>query len=553
LALWRQRFVQTLCDRLVANDAALTSLEINLEYVDDAEVKLILDAAKKNKTVKKVLVLGPHYIMDLSVPAALSLASLVSEHPEIQEIEFCLVDCTEFGAIALAIHQNRNLTRLVVNGCHVSKNNAECIRWLVTENALESMALYVNSFIDEESSFGISGALLGNSSLKKLVLHEYNGVIDSETFQAIPHMIRTNQDFETIDLTLFKPATYRYELVRLVAQAAEGHASLNKLAIKYSGSSWRNSEDLINHAGTAEAIGTMLHNAPALQEFSLSCCYMGSAGARQLADGLSSKTSVVEKLRLPHNRLRAEEAGIFARLLLANQNLKSLVLSFNNIGDAGALDLAVALRQNNTLDLLDLDYNDIGSNGASALADALVANDALKDLNLLNNSIGDDGATSIAEMLTRNESIEKVCIGGFGEKGLQAFATCLSTMNGLKTLIVGNFYTSGYTSEIGNSFVLALEQNMILETFNFDTMRSDFKVIPQVERLLALNCGGRRLLSAMGESAPPLNYWPRILARSSDNADVLFHFLREIPNVLVEKAGSRKRKRGDDDETTSTM
>jgi hypothetical protein len=33
-----------------------------------------------------------------------------------------------------------------------------------------------------------------------------------------------------------------------------------------------------------------------------------------------------------------------------------------------------------------------------------------------------------AEMLTRNESIEKVHVGGFGEIGLKAFATFLSTM-----------------------------------------------------------------------------------------------------------------------------
>jgi hypothetical protein len=222
------------------------------------------------------------------------------------------------------------------------------------------------------------------------------------------------------------------------------------------------------------------------------------------------------------------------------------VLRYNNIDDAGALELAVALRQNNALDLLDLDSNDIGSDGASALADALAANDALKDLNLRYNPIGDDGATSIAEMLTRNESIEKVCIGVFGEKGLKAFATCLSSMNGLKTLEVTS---SGYTSEIGNSFVLALEQNTTLETFDFAALHNDSEVTPQVERLLALNRGGRRLLSAMGESAPPLNYWPRILARSFDNADVIFYFLREIPNVLVAQAGSRERKRGGHDET----
>jgi Ran GTPase-activating protein (RanGAP) involved in mRNA processing and transport len=462
------------------------------------------------------------------------------------------------------------------------------------------MTLKGNINVDGNPSFDVSGALLGNSSLKELVFHDYNCVIGSETFQAIPRMIRTNQDFETIDLLFSDTMTDRYELVRLIAQAAEGHASLNRLAICYKGHS---SEDSINHAGTAEAIGTMLHNAPALRELSLSGCYMGSAGARHLADGLSSKKSVVDKLDLSSNQLGAEEAGIFAHVLLSNQNLKSLDLSYNkigdagalelavalrqnstlhllnlmsnkissvgagalayenlksldlsynNIGDAGALELAVALRQNNTLELLDLISNGIHSDGASALADALVENDALKDLALRHNSIGDDGATSIAEMLSRNESIEKVCLGGFGEMGLKAFATRLSAMNGLKTL-VGDPYTSGYTSEIGNSFVLALEQNTTLETFDFDAIHFDFEVMPQVQRLLDLNRGGRRLLSATGESVPPLNYWPRILARSSDNADVLFHFLREIPNVLVAKAGSRKRKCGDHDETTSTM
>jgi hypothetical protein len=239
-------------------------------------------------------------------------------------------------------------------------------------------------------------------------------------------------------------------------------------------------------------------------------------------------------------------------VLLTNQNLKSLDLVSNHIGDDGALELAVALRQNNTLELLDLGWNQIGSHGASALSDALVANGALKDLNLLCNSIGDDGATSIAEMLTRNDSIEKICIGGFGEKGLKAFATRLSSMNGLKTLAV-NGNTFGYTSEIGNSFVLALEQNTTLETFDVGAMHCDREVLPQVKRLLALNRSGRRLLSATGESVPPLNYWPRILAKSSDNADVLFSLLREIPNVVVEKAGSRKRKHGDHDETTSTV
>ena len=46
----------------------------------------------------------------LSVTATLLLASLVSEHPEIQEIVFDNINVKEFGSIALAIQQNRKLT-----------------------------------------------------------------------------------------------------------------------------------------------------------------------------------------------------------------------------------------------------------------------------------------------------------------------------------------------------------------------------------------------------------------------------------------------------------
>jgi hypothetical protein len=174
--------VQALCDRLVANDAALTELIIALLHVNDAEVKLILDAAKKNKTVQKVLVIGSHDAMRLSVPVALSLASVISEHPEIQEIEIHAVEGLEFAPLALAIQQNRKLTRLLFVCCRVTTNHVECIRWLLTQNALESLTLMDSHSNDGEdnhsndgddihsndgeASFDISGALLGNSASK---------------------------------------------------------------------------------------------------------------------------------------------------------------------------------------------------------------------------------------------------------------------------------------------------------------------------------------------------------------------------------------------------
>jgi hypothetical protein len=151
--------VQALCDKLVANDATLTELEIILDHVDDAELNLILDAAKNNNTVKKVLVRGSDDVMPLSVQAALALASVVSEHPEIQEIEFSRIDFKEFGPIALAIQQNRNLTGLRISGSLDTPNVVECCRWLHIENALESMIVVGNTNNAGELSFDIPGAL----------------------------------------------------------------------------------------------------------------------------------------------------------------------------------------------------------------------------------------------------------------------------------------------------------------------------------------------------------------------------------------------------------
>jgi hypothetical protein len=532
-SFWTPMNVQALCDKLVANVATLTELHISTSA---AELKLILDAAKKNRTVKKV-----RFANILSVPTTLSLACVLSEHPEIQEIEFYCKTLKEFGPIALAIQRNHKLTRLQLYACRLTPNFVECIRWLFNENALESLILQGCRNGDGEPPFDISGVLLGNSSLKELVLRGYNVVFGSETYQAIPHMIRANQGFEILKLALWKSMTDPYELVMLIAQAAEGHASLNTLVFSCSGAN-----ETVTRVGIAVAIGTMLQNAPALRELSLTACCMGSAGARHLADGLSSKNSVVEKLDLSSCNLGTEGAIIFARLLVANQKLKSLMMRQSHIGDYGALELAVAMRQNNTLELFDLSSNNIGSNGASALADALVANTALNHLDLRHNTIGDDGATSIAEMLTKNESIEKIYIGGFGEEGLRAFVTCLSQMTSVKTFTF-SWYVAIFTSEIRNILVKALELNTALEMFDFETMGFDREATSQVTRLLALNRGGRRLLSMTGKRVPPLNYWPRIVARSSTtdrkrNADVVFYFLREIPNVLVSRAGGSRER-----------
>jgi hypothetical protein len=67
--------VQYLCDKLFANDPSFTEIIIDLQETDDEDLKLIFEAAKANKHVKKTC-FGDG---TLSERAALSPASALQE------------------------------------------------------------------------------------------------------------------------------------------------------------------------------------------------------------------------------------------------------------------------------------------------------------------------------------------------------------------------------------------------------------------------------------------------------------------------------------------
>jgi penicillin-binding protein-related factor A (putative recombinase) len=68
--------VQDLCRRLTANNPAFTFLEIHVYILDyDEDLELVLEAAKKNKTVEKLRIDG-YDPSTLSVRAAASLLSV---------------------------------------------------------------------------------------------------------------------------------------------------------------------------------------------------------------------------------------------------------------------------------------------------------------------------------------------------------------------------------------------------------------------------------------------------------------------------------------------
>jgi hypothetical protein len=175
----------------------------------------------------------------------------------------------------------------------------------------------------------------------------------------------------------------------------------------------------------------------------------------------------------------------------------------------------------------------------------------LTKLYLCNTLYGDTGAKAFAGALVNNRTLKSLEIGGFGEVAMNALARHLPSMKGLKELTMNAL--KGLTPQSVNSLLNALERNNELEKLTiynaFDTSPNDKKLIdevrPKLMNQVALNRAGKRILRS--ESHVPSALWPLILERSCKNPDALFYFLREKPDVLINKApvrASRKRKRG---------
>ena len=102
-----------------------------------------------------------------------------------------------------------------------------------------------------------------------------------------------------------------------------------------------------------------------------------------------------------------------ALLRLRNNDLTltRLGLEYNQLGAAGAKDLALALEKNTTLTQLDLGYNQIDAAGTKDLALALEKNTTLTQLNLMGNQIGAAGAKDLTLALKKTQRLFNSTLG----------------------------------------------------------------------------------------------------------------------------------------------
>ena len=158
-------------------------------------------------------------------------------------------------------------------------------------------------------------------------------------------------------------------------------------------------------------------------------------GAKELAANLHHYTQLKE-LDLTINQIGDDGAKELAANLHHCTQLNTLRLSSNQIGDDGAKELATSLHHYTQLKELDLSSNQIGDDGARELAANLHHCTQLNKLRLLNNQIGDDGAKELAASLHHCTQLKELDLSSnqIGDDGARELAANLHHCTQLNTL-----------------------------------------------------------------------------------------------------------------------
>jgi Ran GTPase-activating protein (RanGAP) involved in mRNA processing and transport len=528
---------RTLAERLLSNDPRFTRFSGKLTVNDDNIRMRTFEALKKNTTLKVIVLKNG----TMSVPASIAFADALAEHPTLKRLDLEDV-CFEsgFGPIASAIEKSKNLVKLVMDFRDLALtddvNNG--IRRLVKTNSVE--LLVVDVFNSQEGqNLDLSGVIRRNTSLKTLFLrnmrHDAGMSFSERTLVDLSRFLKMNQNVREINL--FGASIGTWVLGR-IALAATGHQSLEMIQLHN-----KHRYQTLISPSDASLVSGMLSNTPSLRQLDMCLFPFEREAFRTAFDGLRSDNCKLLCLDLSFCRLLNDAVSYLADILATHGTIYVLNLQANQIGDEGACAIAEMLKRNKTIEHLDLQFNAIGPAGASAIANALRRHTSVDTLWLSGNPIGDEGAASFAEALIENTVMTTLRIAEFGDLGLNAFARTLPLLRRVETIEF--CWLKEITSNTTSSFLRGLEQNTEIRRIAFcdpddahDEMPEHVSsIMPQVERLLALNRGGRRILKSLNV---PASLWPLILARSCDNPDVLFYFLCEKPAELI---GAKKPDR----------
>lgn len=431
----------------------------------------------------------------------------------------------------------------LMHNCRLDDVLARVFSHALSENHIVETIIISCVALVDDGAHAIGTVLASSISIRKLQLRDIRNAREMITFFTL---LLRNDHLEEVSLR-------HCEITRAGAEALakflRGHPRLREVRITDCHFRDEDSLDIIcqglqanrtiqrlfmvgnsideRHIGS---ISRMVAGSSCLRELYLNENDLGDAGVAILSEGVRRSTSL-RLLDVSSNQITSRGALALQGMIISNQYLLSLNLSGNRLGNVGVLCLARGLRQPSCiLRCLDLDANGIDAIGARHLAAMLRRNVTLRELKVSFNTIGDDGARSIATALTYNHTLHRLSLrrNHIGHIGAIAFAQKLPNMRGLRELLLAK----NHIDQDGIvAFVHSLRSNMDLEYLSVEEKVVSEPWSREILQLLRLNQAGRRIFR--DHNQVPSVLWPRIYSRICSDPNILYHFVKEKPDVCL--------------------
>lgn len=209
--------------------------------------------------------------------------------------------------------------------------------------------------------------------------------------------------------------------------------------------------------GTGMSIANAVRTNRSLHTLTLNSCSFPLNTVIALATTLRQNTSLrALSLDRPLITTRQEEGTDHLGRLLGGSasRLAHLSLRYHGIADFGARLLATSLASHASLTHLDLERNKIGVQGCEAIASHMILQPTggavLRTLLLSYNEVGDEGAIALAEVIRANRPLSRLTLknNGINEAGLVKIGQALVHNANLQHLALFGNHFSHHTGEV---------------------------------------------------------------------------------------------------------
>jgi len=307
------------------------------------------------------------------------------------------------GQLVLCLQQSQiPLESLCLRNHHITDDSIEYIRdSLMAASAVQVNTLQHLDLEGNEITFkGLKYLQLNSSELCPLLsLNLCGNPLGEKGALAISEALLTNRGLCSIKLN--SCGFTLTGIVAISASMASGGKQIEELEIdrpilpKY-----------VPGEESSDHFSRILGNSRSLRALSLKYHNIGDAGARLLAYNLN-KAKYLISLNLDCNKVGIAGAEALASYLIVQAREQAAARNpVATIGGNQKGPPAAGLQH------LRLSYNSVGNQGAVALADAIRVNQSLLTLTLKNNSISDEGLLALKRSLEVNNTLQSLQLFG---------------------------------------------------------------------------------------------------------------------------------------------